>query len=90
MTVPANLLRAFDAIYGYIGAARDIVHAGQMPDMMGLDRRVSELCASIELSEPDVRQECLPKLDLLLQKLDECEADIRASRAKPAKDKVQS
>jgi hypothetical protein len=79
MTIPPRLLSAFDAIYGYIEAARDIVRAGQMPDMMGLDQRVSALCADIEQAEPDVRQECLPKLDRLLQKLDICEADIRGA-----------
>jgi hypothetical protein len=84
MTVPPSLMLAFEAIYNYIETAREIVHAGQSPDMMGLDKRVSQLCASLAASEPEIQQSCLPKLSVLLEKLDLCEADIRAAQAAQA------
>ena len=49
-----------------------------MPDMIGLDNRVADLCAALKESEPEIQQECLPKLSEMLDRLDECERDLRA------------
>jgi mannitol/fructose-specific phosphotransferase system IIA component (Ntr-type) len=86
MTIPPALLHAFQTLHAYIEAARAIVRAGQTPDMMGLDHRVSQLCTSIAASDQETQQECLPKLNELLQKLDACEADIRAARSPEKKE----
>jgi hypothetical protein len=78
MTPLEFLAREFDAIDDYIKAVRDILRDGHMPDMVGLDSRVSSLCATLEKAKPDIQQQCLPKLNDLLQKLDICEDEVRA------------
>ena len=89
MTVPQTLIREFDAIADYIKAVREILQGGHMPDMASLDRRVTALCEAIGKAEADVQQECLPRLNVLLQNLDICEGDIRATRTPPAKEGAQ-
>jgi hypothetical protein len=77
--IPQAMLREFAAIADYIKAVREILQDGHMPDMLGLDRRVSALCEAIEQCDADIQQQCLPKLNELLQKLDICENDVRLS-----------
>jgi len=85
MTALESLAREFDAIDDYIKAVRDILRDGHMPDMAGLDGRVSALCATLENAKPDIQQQCLPKLNDLLQKLDVCEDEVRAFHAAQTK-----
>jgi hypothetical protein len=70
--------REFDAIDDYLKAVRDILRDGHMPDMAGLDGRVSGLCTMLEQADQSVQQKCMTKLNDLLQKLDICENEIRA------------
>jgi hypothetical protein len=60
-----------------------------MPDMTGLDERVEQLCSAIAASEAEIQQQCLPKLDSLLRKLDLCEKEVRAFRAAQVEGKKQ-
>ena len=78
-SIPPAMLREFGAIADYIKAVREILQEGHMPDMIGLDERVSALCQAIEQAEVDIQQQCLPKLAELLQNLDHCENDVRAT-----------
>jgi len=71
------LISEFSAIDDYLDAVRDILRNGHMPDMAGLDGRVSHLCAAIEQTDSEIQQRCLAKLDALLQRLDICETEIR-------------
>ena len=75
------LLDEFVAIDNYIKAVCEILQTGHMPDMTGLDGRVSSLCAALKESAPEVQQQCLSKLNDMLNKLDECERDLRAYHA---------
>ncbi len=81
MTNPQNLLREFDSITTYLDAVHETVKQGHMPDMRGLDKRIADLCAALEQAPQDIQQQCLPKLGAVLEKLDICEAAIRAFQA---------
>jgi hypothetical protein len=72
-----SLLDEFAAIGNYIKAVREVLQSGHMPDMAGLDKRVSNLCAALTESAPETQQQCLPKLSHMLDQLDECERDLR-------------
>ena len=78
MPTSQALLAEFATIDNYIKAVREVLQDGHMPDMVGLDERVSALCAKLTDSPSDVQQECLPKLSAMLERLDECEHDLRA------------
>ena len=79
MTATTKSMQAeFDTLDKYLTAARETLRGGHMPDMVGLDARVAQLCKSIEQSESDVQQYCLSRLNDLLQNIDACEAEIRA------------
>ncbi|MDR3450018.1 MAG: hypothetical protein P4M15_09800 [Alphaproteobacteria bacterium] len=81
MKMLEKLTGEFAAIDEYLKAVREILQDGHMPDMTGLDARVSDLCAALEQAKPELQQQCLPKLDKLLKRLDVCETEIRAFRA---------
>jgi len=79
MTVEANPIMAeFDTIDRYLNAARGTLRDGHMPDMVALDARIAHLCTSIEKCDSGTQQSCLPRLNSLLQKIDMCEAEVRA------------
>lgn len=86
---PDDLRRELDGIGNYLDAAQEVIAQGHMPDMMGLDQRVAALCAALEQAEPDIQQECLPRLGGLLDKLDACEAAIRTFQARHEKETRQ-
>jgi hypothetical protein len=66
------------SIKDYIGAARAIIKDGFMPDMSQLEKRITDLCLSIQTAEADVQGHCLAGLTTLLKSLDDCEQDMRA------------
>lgn len=67
------------AIRNYLIAAQDVMKTGHMPDLTGLENRVAILCEAIQTAEPDAQKECLPELMVLLDQLNSCATDIRAS-----------
>jgi len=82
MTVTTQFLaREFGAIDDYLKAVSDILRDGHMPDLSGLDDRVSELCTSLQNATPEIQQQFVEKLAALLKKLDICEEEIRAFHA---------
>lgn len=83
---PQTLQSEFSSIGSYLDAVMETVATGHMPDMAGLDRRITALCGSVEKAEPELQQECLSQLKDLLSRLDKCEAQIRAYHDKAATD----
>jgi hypothetical protein len=81
MSSSSHLLDELTSIKAYIGAARDIVKDGFMPDMTALEKRISHLCESIQAADFDEQSQCLPALAGLLKGLDDCERDMRAWKA---------
>ena len=77
MTKTQDLIREFDAIDDYLKAVGDIIRDGHMPDLSGLDGRVSELCLSIQNAAPEIQQQFVEKMGQLLDKLDVCESEIK-------------
>jgi len=78
MPTSQSLFEEFATIDNYIKAVREVLQEGHMPDMVGLDQRVSSLCAALAESEPEIQKLCLPKLTEMLERLDECEHELRA------------
>jgi hypothetical protein len=78
MTLSQNLAREFSAIDEYLKAVSDILRDGHMPDLSGLDGRVSELCTALQSADPEIQQQFLAQMSALLQKLDVCEKEIKA------------
>ena len=72
------LLEELASIKAYIGAAREILKDGTMPDMTVLEKRISEVCLGIQAADVDEQSHCLPALASLLKSLDDCERDMRA------------
>jgi hypothetical protein len=72
------LLDELTSIKATIGAARDLVKDGFMPDMSMLEKRISDLCADLQAADVNEQSRCLPALASLLKSLDDCERDIRA------------
>ena len=81
-------LEEFAAIDGYIKAVCEVLATGHMPDMAGLDNRVSSVCAALKEAAPEIQQECLPKLSDMLERLDECERGLRAFHETHLKEKA--
>lgn len=77
MPTSQSLFEEFATIESYIKAVREVLRDGHMPDMAGLDKRVSALCAALVESAPDTKKTCLPKLTQMLDHLDECEHELR-------------
>jgi len=90
MTTAQSLTHEFEAIDEYLKAVSDILRDGHMPDLSGLDARVSELCSTIQGAEPELQQQFLSKMSTLLEKLDLCERDIRAFHDQSVKSGSQS
>jgi hypothetical protein len=72
------LLEELAAIKAYLGAARDIVKDGFMPDLAAIEKGIADLCIGIQAADVEEQSRCLPQLAGLLKSLDECEHDIRA------------
>lgn len=79
---PTHIKSEFSAIGSYLDAVMDTVSTGHMPDMAGLDKRITALCASVEKADRDIQQTCLSQLQELLSRLDKCEAQIRTYHEK--------
>jgi hypothetical protein len=77
ITPSSPLLGELISIKAYLGAARDIVTSGFMPDMSALEQRISDVCAGIQAAEQDEQSRCLPELASILKSLDECESAMR-------------
>jgi hypothetical protein len=77
-SVAPFLASEFAAIDEYMKAVSAILADGHMPDLAGLDARVSEVCIAMESADSDTQQKFLPRMSELLKKLDLCEAEIRA------------
>ena len=75
--MPPSLLHEFDALLKYLTAAREVVQSGHMPDLTGMDGRVTELCDRLTQADPDIQQACLAKLTIIVQNLDACEKEMR-------------
>lgn len=80
-TLSTPLLEELASIKAYIGAAREILRDGAMPDMTALEKRIAELCLGIQAADVEEQSHCLPALASLLKCLDECERDMRAWNA---------
>jgi hypothetical protein len=78
----AALLHEIASIDKYLAAAEDALKAGHMPDMTGLEQRVGALCSTIQSADHDAQQKCLPPLQALLPRLNNCEAGLRKWRDK--------
>jgi len=78
MTIAEDLAREFEAINDYLKAVSDILSDGHMPDLSGLDGRVSELCLQMEQADPEIQQKYMARMNELLHKLDACENQMRA------------
>jgi hypothetical protein len=79
MSPPTSpLLEELAAIKAYLGAAREIIKDGFMPDMLALEKRIAGLCLGIQAADVAEQNRCLPELAGLLKSLDECEHDMRA------------
>ncbi|MDE2029576.1 MAG: hypothetical protein KGI97_03325 [Alphaproteobacteria bacterium] len=89
MTGSSPLETEFEAINAHLDAAGETARQGYMPNLNGLDKRIAALCATLEKSESDIQQRCLPLLEALLKKLDSCESEIRASHAKRTDGNIQ-
>jgi hypothetical protein len=66
------------AVIRYLDAGQDVLNAGTMPDLRGLEERVAMLCERIKLAPPESHEECLPKLVILLEKLNDTEKAMRS------------
>ncbi len=77
-TIVQNLAREFDGIDEYMKAVGAILRDGFMPDLTGLDERVSEVCISMQNAEPEIQQQFFERMEQLLKRLDVIEAEIRA------------
>jgi hypothetical protein len=80
----AALLYEIGSIEKYLAAAEDVLKAGHMPDMTGLEQRVGALCSDIQKAAHDAQQKCLPPLQALLPRLNNCEAGLRKWKEKEA------
>lgn len=78
MTTLPDLLEELSSIKAYIGAAREFMKDGGMPDMTPLEKRISDVCLGIQAADVNEQSRCLPELASLLKSLDDCERDIRA------------
>ncbi|MDX2028902.1 MAG: hypothetical protein SFW62_09760 [Alphaproteobacteria bacterium] len=65
-------------LQNYVSAALDVMKSGHMPDMAGLEDRVTVICDTIQKAPRNIQQECLPELLNFLQRLNECEARMRS------------
>ena len=65
------------ALHEYVNAIRGVLASGRMPEMIGLEKRIAELCQSINLADPDAQKHYLPELKKLLEYINICEDDLR-------------
>ena len=71
------LLDELASIKNFLDAAMAEMRTGSLPDITGLEQRVSEVCQKVQSADDDAQKKCLPELSLLLQSLDECERSMR-------------
>ncbi len=80
-----SVTQEFDSIDAYLQAVHEILQEGHMPDIPDLDDRVARLCDAVEKATPEIQQQCLPNLNALLKKLDDCEDEMTAYQLMAAK-----
>ncbi|MDD3371729.1 MAG: hypothetical protein PHE27_07910 [Alphaproteobacteria bacterium] len=73
-----SLTQEFDSIDSYLIAVHEILNQGHMPDIADLDERIARLCSRVEEAPPELQEDCLAKLDDLLNKLSDCENEMTA------------
>jgi hypothetical protein len=80
------ILAEFDALHSFMDAVTQALADGQMPDLRSIERRVAVLCDMIKVETSNARQsEYRAALGDLLQRLDSCEAQMRAFQKAHAK-----
>lgn len=73
-----DVLAELAAIRDYVLKAQDLMRAGKMPDMRGLEERTAALCEIIQKASSDLQKKCAPELVELVHQLDDCEKDLHA------------
>lgn len=73
-----SILKEFDTVEAYLKGVHEILKEGHMPTIADLDDKIAHLCTNIEEAEPDVQEQCMPRLDKLLDKLNNCEDEMNA------------
>ncbi len=71
-------LSELNALCRYFMDAESKIRQGEPVDMTGLDRRVKEICQTVQNSMVDQQQQYLPELTALLGLLSSCEAALLA------------
>lgn len=73
----SNPVTELEALQHALEASARLVHEGNMIDLKGLDEQVEILCGEIVKTEGPLRLELLPRLEEIIQVLDQLEAGLR-------------
>jgi len=69
-------MEGFDQVDAFLLAIRELIKAGKVVNLAGLDSRVENLCLSIQKSPNEVKKACIPRLKQFLDSLDDCEEEF--------------
>ena len=72
-----SILSEILAVENYLHAVSEILSSGRLPEMVGLDTRVGELCQRAQAATAEDQAICLPRLKELLNKISVCENEMR-------------
>lgn len=81
-----RLIDELKSIKNYLAAAQDIIKSGFMPNLSGLEERVTVLCETMKTLPRDIQQQCLPEFTSLIDDLNLCEKNMRAWHDKAKND----
>jgi len=75
-----KIMEEFNQIDSFLLAMRELIRNKKLIDLKGLDRRVENVCLSIQKAPKEVKKACIPRLKQFLDSLDNYEEEITISR----------
>jgi hypothetical protein len=84
------ILEELATVQNYLTAAQGVLDSGYMPDITALEGRVASLCERIQKSSPEIHDQCLKQLVLVLDQLNACEQKMKAFHASRTNEKKLS
>lgn len=73
-----SILHEISAIRDYIVAVQDVLATGRMPEMIGLEQRINDICQSVQMAPSEIQQKCLHDLKVLLSDIDACKYALKS------------